>query len=317
MANETIDTAGQGAPAPAAATPSPAPAQGAPAASPWVLEVDETTKYTDPAKAKESFLDARKQIGEYNALKEKLGGFNIAYEDGRTMSAAENFDAFVQLVNDLLEKKQAPAAAAPADGPLDVSKLSPEYQQHIDILRKTGQFAAADKFEAMAKKLEQLEGSVNGIQQKFGAEEKANLEKAISEGRSIVGSVAKEAGFTLDAAAEAALAKAIEAQIVDASTDPKTGQAAPGSVEERYLKGDRATREAIVKEQFVIWQSIADGYAKSKNAGYAAAKTGAMAGSPKPLGQPAGTGALAPGKRPTESERMEHLRAILSQAPTQ
>ena len=199
MANEPNDTVGQGAPAPAAASPSPAQAQGAPAAPTWELVVDDQTRYTDPAKAKESFLDARKQIGTFNQLKEKLGGFNIAYPDGRTASAAEDLDAFVQLVGDLLSKPQEPApAASPADGPLDVSKLSPEYQQHIDILRKTGQFAAADKMEKMAKQLEELSGSVSGIQERFSADEQANTEKAISDGRSILATVAKEAGFTLD-----------------------------------------------------------------------------------------------------------------------
>ena len=316
MANEPIDTAGQGAPAPAAAPPSTTPAQGAPAASPWELVVDETTKYTDPAKAKESFLDARKQIGTLNEWKEKLGGFNIKRGD-ETVSAAESFDDFVQLVSEMLEPKGTPAQAAPADGPLDVSKLSPEYQQHIDILRKTGQFAAAERMESMAKELEQLKGSVNGIQQRFTDDERATTEKAISEGRSFVAAVAKEAGFTLDEAQQGALAKAIEAQIVDASADPKTGKAKPGSIEERYLKGDTATRQAIVKEQFAIWQNIADGYAKKKSAGYAEAKTAAMAGTPKPLGQAGGSAPPAAGKRVPESERMETIRNILSQATAQ
>jgi len=306
------------APAPAAApTPTPEPTQ--PATAPaWTLEVDNETRYTDPAKARESFLDARRQIAEHKGLVDRFSGYTIKYEDGREVSASEDPEAFFSLVGTLLAQQGAAARGAaaqpaPGDEKLDPSKLTPEWQSAISTLRRTGQFAAADQMQALTDKLTALEQQVQGVTQAQTSGEQARKDSAIAEGRSILGEVAKTAGFALDDKGTAALASAIEDQIVRASSDPKTGQMLPSSVEDRYLRGDRSVREAIVKEQFAIWQAIADGYAAHKNSSAASLKERLIAGQPKPLGSP-GTGALAPQKRPTESERMETLRGILSQS---
>lgn len=286
-----------------------APAGAAPA---WELVVDDQTKYTDPAKARESFLDARKQIGEHKTWQEKLSEFNIAYEDGRTVKASEDVDGFLRLVNDLLNPKPAASSVVP-DGKLDISQLSPEYQQHIDILKRAGLFAQADQFTKVSDELNTIKQQLQGFTAQQSSSEKARIDTAVAEGRTLLGEVAKEAGFQLDDKALKMLSDAVETQIVDASRD-KDNRLVAGSPEDRYFRGDRAARTAIVKEQFAAWQNIADGYASNKNANYAQRKTGAMANQPKPLGAGAGSGIpTAGGKRPTESERAASLRAILSQ----
>jgi len=309
--------------APAVAPAStPAPTQVAPE-SPWTkltdgLRIDDETVYPTPDLAVESFRDARRQIKDHKALVDRFSGYIIKYEDGREVSASEDPEAFFSLVGTLLAQQGAAARGAaaqpaPGDEKLDPSKLTPEWQSAISTLRRTGQFAAADELQKMTAELAELKQQVQGVTQAQTSGEQARKDSAIAEGRSILGEVAKTAGFALDDKGTAALASAIEDQIVRASSDPKTGQMLPGSVEDRYLRGDRSVREVIVKEQFAIWQAMFDGYAAHKNSSAASIKERLIAGQPKPLGSP-GTGALAPQKRPTESERMETLRGILSQS---
>jgi len=158
------------APAPAAApTPTPEPTQ--PATAPaWTLEVDNETRYTDPAKARESFLDARRQIAEHKGLVDRFSGYTIKYEDGREVSASEDPEAFFSLVGTLLAQQGAAARGAaaqpaPGDEKLDPSKLTPEWQSAISTLRRTGQFAAADQMQALTDKLTALEQQVQGVTQ--------------------------------------------------------------------------------------------------------------------------------------------------------
>lgn len=311
---ETTPTVEQNASA-SAAVPTEAQPQGAPAATPkWELVVDERTRFDDPAKAKDSFLDGRRQIAEFNSMKEKLKGFNIFYEDGRSIPASEDVDGFLALVENLMNPQPAAAKQSEGNEKLDVSKLSPEYQQHIDILTRAGQFATATEFQKMAEKLSQFETQLSGVLQHQSAGDKSRQDAAIAEGRSLLADALKADGLSLSPEQIADIADDIENRIVRASSDPKTGQMLPNSLEERYLNGDRSVREAIVKEQLKKWLGPSESYAKSKNAAQADAKTSAMAAAqPKPLTQ-AGAGVPAATKaRPGESERRQTILQLLSQ----
>ena len=308
--------------APAVAPAStPAPTQVAPE-SPWTkltdgLRIDDETVYPTPDLAVESFRDARRQIKDHKALVDRFSGYIIKYEDGREVSASEDPEAFFSLVGTLLAQQGAAArgaAAQPAlgDEKLDPSKLTPEWQSAISTLRRTGQFAAADELQKMAEKVTALEQQVQGVTQAQSDGVKARVEATQQHAKSLLAAVISEAGLPKNDKFLTSVYNSIEEEVVLQSRD-KADKVIPGSLEDRFMRGDEAARKSILSELAKPYLGVFDEFAKSKNASFAADKTRLMAGQPKPLGSP-GTGALAPQKRPTESERMETLRGILSQS---
>jgi len=76
-----------------------------------------------------------------------------------------------------------------------------------------------------------------------------------------------------------------------------------GSLADRFLRGNEATRKSIIQEQFDIFKSFGDVYHKSQNAALVANKANAQAQQPRNLPPnssappPASKGRLDPAER--------------------
>ena len=217
------------------------------------------------------------------------------------------------------EPQVAPAAVTQPQGQpdrIDPSQLSPEYQQHIDTLRKVGLFAQADQVEKMATRLETLEKQLNSVQGNITSSEQSKIDEAVETGKNLAGEILlQDFGFKAEGPKLQRITDSLISSITEDSWDAK-GVVKRDTDHWRYLNGDLATRKEIVKKHLGFLTEFGEAFAAKKNASYAKDKAAAMAAQPKSV--PAG--ASAPnlsGKRLSPSELRQGLLARLSVGETE
>ena len=300
----TQDTGGQPQPQ---ATPQATPAA-ASGGAPF-LQINDRTVYRTQEDAVKGWNELQGSYTKLTPWAEATGRWAKSVDEGGFGLADASPEVVEQLLDELArrryEEAQAKSASAPkqGDGQLDASKLTPEWQEHVRVLREQAQFVTKEDLESFRAQQEQQR------------QENA-VEVAVKEGQSILAAEVKAAGLEADPDYLEDVFTAIENRITKVSTAgyDKAGnrQIKTGSPEDRFLKGDTAVRQAIIKEYFKPYLDRMEAYNKSKSAAQANAKTQAMGSQPRPLAPAGGQAAPTPGKRLSESELRQGLLAHLA-----
>jgi len=263
-------------------TPQSQPAQATPAAGgeQWFLDLgDNRTRYRSREDAVKGIQEAQARILELDPWAKFSG--SLKNELGYDVTP-EAINEWLTQLNDLLlaarGKQATPVAGAPA------TQVSPE-------------------IAALQAKLQALEQGVVG-------EQDARTQAAVEQGRSFLAQEAKAAGLPEDAEFVGEMFDAICDAVMKVSRD-KDDKLIPGSPEDRYFRGDAGVRQAIIKEHLTRRLQWFDSYAKRGNANYANQKLNAQRSQPRNLPASGGAAPVAT-TRPSESERMATLRAIVA-----
>jgi len=170
--------------------------------------------------------------------------------------------------------------------------------------------AAGAPATQVAPEVAALQAKIEALEKNYSGEQDARTQAAIEQGKGILAQEAKAAGLPEDAEFVGEMFDAIADAVMKVSRD-KDDKLIPGSPEDRYFRGDATVRQAIIKEQLAKRLQWFEAYAKRGNAQYANQKANALRSQPRNL-PAAGGSAPAAGARPSETERMSTLRAIIA-----
>lgn len=300
-------------PAPAAepaAVPAPPAAAATPPAEPF-LQIDDRTKYA----TREDAMKGWKELNEYSGKLRPFevlmkpvaeGGFGLTAE-----AAVAHLDAYA---NELATRQSA--QAIPASGKSDAAtvqaaaqgdklsydSLTPEWKAHVDHLKKLG-YVTQDA-------LKPIQDQVAALTERDQAAQKAHADAAVAHGTTLLTSVMKEAGITADDKMLERVGGVVGAAI-DRDSYNAQGQIIPGSLADKFLRGNESVRKGIIQEQFNIFQTFGDVYHQSKTASYAATKSAAQSQQPRNL--PPSNGAVPAERkgRATPEERAKRVTELL------
>lgn len=261
---------------PAASTPPATPAE------PW-LKVNDRTSYNTKEDAIKGWTELQSTLTSLKPFETLMkpveqGGFGLSAE-----RAIELLDAYADHLASQPSSPATPATnrsdAATVDAAAKGDKvaydsLTPEWKAHVDYLKKLG-YVTADA-------LKPLEDRVNALDARNQETYAAEVNNAVSHGTSLLEATMKEAGITPDEKMLENVGR-IVGSAIDRDSYDRNGNIIPGSLADRFLKGNEASRKQIIQEQFDIFKSFGDVYHKSQNASLVAQKTAAQSTQPRNL----------------------------------
>lgn len=317
--------AAQATPAAATTPTDGTPAAATPAATPdeWYLDLgDGRTRYKTRDDAVTGVRKASERITQLTPYGEYFD--RLGKEFNRPVTV-EEVDQWLSDYDALL-KKQAGGSAADPKSHFDWLRANAPQQWSDAIAWLEAQTAAKGSGAAGAQaqpttsqsaddpRLAEIQAKLDAIERRTVGEEQARIEAARQAGQSLVGELVKASNLNLDDKVVAKLGRDIEYDIVEASRDANDNLV-PGSPEDRFLKGDAATRRSIVEEFLKPWLGAFGGAAQAGNAAYAQQKAAAKGSQPAPVrpGSQGTPAAPAGNKRLSESELRQNVLTILSQ----
>ena len=258
------------------------------------LEVDERTKFKTPEDAKKSFHEAGQRIAQLTPYEKAVKRYGIA--------SAEQLPTLLDELIAFREAKEAAAKAPKAEPKAEPQNLSKEDKEIREYLKKVAPelgFVSKTEIDALKAELTELKSGVSG-------QSEARVQSLIEEGQSTVASYLADAKID-DPSGKKALV--IETLVRAAIEGDRTGD-----LERRFFQGGREMK-ALLKElsdqaiESLGWTPSVDTTKPNAAAAHALSK-GKQIVVNKTLPKADSASKGAPGAKPKQSTRVDHIRDL-------